>query len=318
MKHYFIVNPCAGKGNKISTLTESIRTACEARGVDYEIYYTKSVGDAEVFIKNVCAENENTENIFRFYACGGDGTLNECVNGVAAYPKHEVAVIPHGTGNDFARNFGGYAPFNDIYAQIDAAPMACDLIKYNERYCINVANIGLDCEVVARTNVIKKNPLVPSKLAYICGLVGEFVKKSGIEFKCKIDGVERENKKYLLAFFANGGFYGGGFHAAPLTELNDGLMDVCFINYVSRITFLGLVGKYKKGTHLTIKNRDKVLEYFKCSKIEIEFNKKERICIDGELEECEKLSIEIVKEKIKFAIPAGAVAAAATAEAVTV
>ena len=95
-------------------------------------------------------------------------------------------------------------------------------------------------------------------------------------------------------------------------------MDVCFINYVSRITFLGLVGKYKKGTHLTIKNRDKVLEYFKCSKIEIEFNKKERICIDGELEECEKLSIEIVKEKIKFAIPAGAVAAAATAEAITV
>jgi YegS/Rv2252/BmrU family lipid kinase len=264
------------------------------------VYYTKSVGDAEHFIKGVCA---NSEDICRFYACGGDGTLNECVNGVIGNDQHEVAVIPIGTGNDFTRNFLSKENFLNIEAQIDSIAAKCDVIKYNDRYCINVANVGLDCEVVARTDKIKKNPMVPSKLAYIFGLIGEFIKKSGIVFSCKIDGVEREKKKYLLALFANGGFYGGGFHSAPLAELSDGLIDVCFINYISRLTFLGLVSKYKKGTFLSAKNIDNILEYIKCSKIEIEFEKKERICIDGELEECDKLTIEVVKEKINFAVP---------------
>ena len=140
--------------------------------------------------------------------------------------------------------------------------------------------------------------------SYIGGLIGEFIKKSGIEFSYTVNGNKKEKKKFLLAFFANGGFYGGGFHAAPLANLKDGLMDVCFINNVSRITFLGLVGKYKKGTHLEIKNRDKIFEYFKCSKIEIEFEGKQRVCIDGEIQEYESLSLEVLRDKINFAVPA--------------
>ena len=70
------------------------------------------------------------------------------------------------------------------------------------------------------------------------------------------------------------------------------------------MTFLGLVGKYKKGTHLQAKNRDEVFEYIKCSKIDIKFDKKERVCIDGELEECDSLSVEIIRDKINFAVPA--------------
>ncbi|MBQ7292440.1 MAG: YegS/Rv2252/BmrU family lipid kinase [Clostridia bacterium] len=303
MKHCFVINAHAGKGNKVDKLTENIHSVCQKRAVDYEIYLTESIGDAEVFIKNVCLDCQNTGEIYRFYACGGDGTVNECVNGLADFDRHELAVIPIGTGNDFVRNFGDKELFFDINAQIDAKAQKCDIIKYNGRYCINVANIGLDCEVVARTDLIKKKPYVPSKMAYVLGLIGEFIKKSGIEFTCTVDGVRREKKKFLLAFFANGGFYGGGFHSAPLAEINDGVMDICFINYVSRITFLGLVGKYKKGTHLSIKNRDKVLEYIKCKKVEIAFEKKERICIDGELEECDSLILEISDKKINLAIP---------------
>jgi len=305
MKHYFVVNPLAGKGNKVEELSASIKKNCEERNADYEIYLTKSVGDAEKFIRNTCRKYENSDVVCRFYACGGDGTVNECLNGIVEFSQHELAVIPIGTGNDFVRNFGESCDFGDINAQLDAIASKCDVIRYNGRYCMNVANIGLDCEVVARTDRIKRNALVPSKMAYILGLVGEFIKKSGIEFACKIDGIERPKKKFLLAFFANGGYYGGGFHAAPLAELKDGLMDVCFINYVSRMTFLGLVGKYKRGTHLSAKNRDEVFEYLKCSQIEIFFDKKERICIDGEIEECDKLTVEIVRDKINFAVPSG-------------
>ena len=304
MKHCFVINAHAGKGNKVDELINNIKSVCDKRAVDYELYLTKSVGDAEIYIKNTCVKNENSDVTCRFYACGGDGTINECVNGIAEYNDHELAVIPIGTGNDFVRNFGSSDSFFDLNAQLDAIVTKCDVIKYNDRYCMNVANIGLDCEVVSRTDRIKKNPLIPSKLAYVFGLVGEFIKKSGIEFSCKVDGEPREKKKFLLAFFANGGFYGGGFHAAPLAELKDGLIDVCFINNVTRMTFLGLVGKYKKGTHLEVKNRDEIFEYIKCSKIEIEFDKQERVCIDGEIQEYKSLSFEIVRDKINFAVPA--------------
>ena len=304
MKHFFVVNPHAGKGNKVAELISSINQVCSERGVDYEVYTTKSVGDAEKFVRGICVKCENSDTVCRFYACGGDGTVNECVNGMIDHSaQHELAVIPIGTGNDFVRNFGGSEIFNDINTQLDAIVTKCDVIKYNNRYCMNVANIGLDCEVVSRTDKIKKNPLVPSKLAYIFGLVGEFIKKSGIEFECTIDGEVREKKRFLLAFFANGGFYGGGFHAAPLAELKDGLMDVCLINYVSRLTFLGLVGSYKKGTHLEAKNRDEVFEYLKCSEINIKFDKVEKVCIDGEIEECEALNIKVIRDKINFAVP---------------
>lgn len=305
MKHFFVINPHAGKGNKVSDLVSSINSVCGERGVDYEVYMTKAVGDAEFFVRNTCCKYENSDTVCRFYACGGDGTVNECVNGIIEHARqNELAVIPIGTGNDFVRNFGEKDCFSDINAQLDAVPSMCDVIKYNDRYCMNVANIGLDCEVVSRTDKIKKKPLVPSKLAYIFGLVGEFIKKSGIEFECTIDGVFREKKRYLLAFFANGGFYGGGFHAAPLAELKDGLMDVCLINYVSRLTFLGLVGKYKKGTHLEVKNRDEIFEYVKCNEIDIKFGKKEKICIDGEIEECNELKIKVLRDKVNFAVPA--------------
>ena len=303
MKHCFVINSHAGKGNKVDKLIENINSICRMRNVDYEIYLTRSVGDAENFIRSVCEKSLNTDDTYRFYACGGDGTVNECANGVAEFDKHELSVIPIGTGNDFVRNFGKNQDFFNIEAQLDAKAMKCDVIKYNGKYCINVANIGLDCEVAVRTDLIKKKPYIPSKLAYIFGLVGEFMKKSGIEFSCTVDGVKRENKRFLLALFANGGFYGGGFNAAPLAELNDGLMDVCFVNYVSRLTFLGLVSKYKKGTHLEVKDRDKTFEYIKCKKVEIEFSKKERICIDGELDECEKLTLEVIDKKINLAVP---------------
>ena len=100
MKHLFIVNPAAGKENAHDT----IRTALDTleTPVDYEIYLTKAPGDAQSFVKNICADNPNS----RFIACGGDGTLSEVLNGAVGFDDAEIGVVPSGTGNDFCRNFG--------------------------------------------------------------------------------------------------------------------------------------------------------------------------------------------------------------------
>ena len=87
---------------------------------------------------------ESSERL-RFYACGGDGTLGEVVNGAAGQVNAEVGLIPIGTGNDFVRNFADAGDFFDIEAQVMGEARAIDLIKCNDRYGINVVNVGFDC-----------------------------------------------------------------------------------------------------------------------------------------------------------------------------
>ncbi|HOA85292.1 MAG TPA: acylglycerol kinase family protein, partial [Bacillota bacterium] len=83
MKHCFLINPAAGKGKLFRSIDGDIRAYCDRQGVDYEIYYTKGIGDAEDYIRRTCGEASGE---LRFYACGGDGTLNEVANRAAGYP----------------------------------------------------------------------------------------------------------------------------------------------------------------------------------------------------------------------------------------
>lgn len=304
MRYYFIVNPYAGKGNKTEKLIETIKEACEKRGLDHVVYLTTAMGDAERYVREVCGQSRENGERVRIFACGGDGTINECFNGAADYEGAALGVIPIGTGNDFVRNFGGSETFRDIEGQLDANVDTVDLIRYNDRYCVNMINIGFDCEAAARTAKLKTNPLVPSKFAYIFGLLGEFIKKSGTAFTCKLDGEEMGDRRLLLSLFANGGFCGGGFYSAPKALLSDGLMDYCFIRNISRFRFLSLVGKYKSGTHLQMKNRDKIFEYGTCREAELSFGQTRRICVDGEIEECDTLRLCIVKDAVRFLVPA--------------
>ena len=315
MKHFFVINPSAGKGNKVETLIERIKTVCDGRGVEYTLHITSEIGDAERYTRKVCEEYKEGSETVRFYACGGDGTVNECVNGAVGFSFAEVAVVPIGTGNDFARNFGGSEPFLDIQALLDAHAEPIDLIKYNNRYCINMINIGYDCAVVERTAKLKTHPLIPSKLAYVFGLVGELVKKTGVTFRCRADGKDLGEHKLLLSLFANGGYCGGGFYSAPRAELCDGLMDLCFIQYISRLRFITLVGKYKKGTHLEMKHSERIFDYYKCREVELTFSAPQQICVDGELETCDSLRMSVEKNAIRFVIPGRTAPEKSTAEA---
>lgn len=304
MRYFFIVNPSAGKGNKTEKLIQTIKDACEKRGLDYVVYLTTEMGDAERYAREVCELSREKDERVRIFACGGDGTINECFNGAADYDGAELGVIPIGTGNDFVRNFGGAEVFLDIEGQLDANVVTLDLIRYNDRYCVNMINIGFDCEVAARTAKLKTSPLVPSNLAYIFGLLGEFIKKSGTAFTCKLDGESLGERRLLLSLFANGGFCGGGFFSAPEASLADGLIDFCFIRNISRFRFLSLVGKYKSGTHLQMKKRDEIFEYGTCREAELSFGQTRRICVDGEIEECDTLRLRIVKDAVRLLVPA--------------
>ena len=302
MKYYFVLNPKAGKGSHSEELEVRIRAACEKRKIPYEIYMTTGVGDATAFVRKICADEANLPA--RFYACGGDGTFGEVVNGAVGTVGASVGVIPVGTGNDFVRNFSPSDAFSDIDAQISGEETRIDLLRRNDFYAVNMINIGFDCEVVKKMSKLKKNPLIPSKLAYIAGVIITLIKKPGVNTSISFDGSDFVNKRYLLTTFANGSFCGGGFHSNPYSSLTDRQVDGLLVNNVSRTKFVSLVGSYKKGTHIVPKNDD-VLKNSKYEKVVLRFPQTQSASIDGELFDFDELSIECVPSAISVILPAG-------------
>ena len=304
MKHYFIVNPEAGKGKYLPSLLTKIRFASEELGIDYKIYNTRTTGDATDYVKSVCEKHPNED--LRFYACGGDGTLYEAVNGAVGYSGAQVGVVPTGTGNDFIRNFTGNENFLNIKNQILGTPKKIDLLKINGRYCINVANIGLDCEVVQKTDELKKNALIPGKFAYYVALFSKFFGKFGKTLKIAIDDGPFTEHNFTLIAIGNGGYYGGGFNSMPKAYIDDGLIDLCMITEATKTDFIKAVADYKKGTHVEKLDKFPFIKYRKCRKIEISTDVATAACVDGEIFPFRHITAEIVPDALNFVIPRGA------------
>ncbi len=305
MKTVFVVNPCAGKGKSINNLIKKIE---EISNEEKEIYITKFVGDATRFVRDYCEKHSAT----RFIACGGDGTLNEVLNGAAGFDEAEIGVIPIGTGNDFCRNFKNEKSFDNLLKQIHGKTVRCDAIRYTTQtpdgeikgYCANMFNIGFDCNVADMTAKVKKNPFIPGSMAYFVSIFAMLVTKKGANLKIEIDGEESYNGKLLLTSIANGSYCGGGVMSNPLASICDGAININIIKNIPRYKFLYLLPFYMKGTHMKIKGIDRIIQCAKCSKIKITpLNGSMRLCIDGEIIDAGKTEFEICPSIFNFVVP---------------
>lgn len=308
MKHVFILNPAAGKGGEVEPLEERIGAECARLGVEHYIHVTDKPGDATEFILRECAEGGRFfGDTCRFYACGGDGTISEVLDGAARVDGAEVGVVPIGTGNDFCRSCTPRELYFDIEAQICGKAVPLDAVKYNGRYSANMINIGFDCEVVKDVARIKRKSWVPGGLAYIMGLIRTLVRKPGASFTLSVDDGEPERCELLLCAIANGPYCGGGFDALPMADLSDGRVNIIKIKNVSRIKFLTLVKHYKDGTLPQSRRADGLREYVSCSHAVFEFDRTQAVCVDGEIREMERLEIDVEPGRFRFSVPRGAV-----------
>lgn len=307
MKHIFVINPAAGKGKKLPAVLSAITYACEELEVDFEIYHTRTVGDGIRFVSETC--KQYPDMMKRFYACGGDGTLFEVLNGAVGHENTEISVIPLGTGNDFTKAFTNPEYFKDIKRQILGKAERIDLMKYNNRYSINVINIGFDCDVVQRVSEIKRSVVVPSKMAYAMGVADLFMKPFGKNFKVLIDDRELVEREFMLCAIANSHYYGDGYHVAPNAYLNDGLMDLCLVDRVSRKDFIRVIPKYKAGQHVDAEDHSlyPFVRYQKCKKIVIESKQSSGLCADGEISPFKSIEITCIPKAIAFSAPKGSV-----------
>ncbi|MBP3923386.1 MAG: YegS/Rv2252/BmrU family lipid kinase [Ruminiclostridium sp.] len=298
MKTYFIVNPASGKKNSLAEITEKLK-GCE---LPYEIYSTKGKGDATEFVKKICSSNPDEP--IRFCACGGDGTLNEVVNGAVHSDNAEVACYPCGSGNDYVKYYGGKDRFMDIKSLMTAPAKAIDLIKVGDRYSINVVNFGFDTEVCVTMEKVKSKPVIGGGNAYTTGVVKALLTAMKTKGNVYADGeLLNEKNRFLLCTVANGKYIGGRFCCAPRSLNDDGLLEVCLAKKISRLTFIKLVGVYEKGKHLDDKRFSDILQYRRCKKVEIKAEKGFAITLDGEVIPGEEFICEIAPKKLKFAVP---------------
>lgn len=303
MRNIFIINPKAGRG-LAPKLIEEINSMKNTHNI--EIYTTKDVLDAKYYTEKVC--RESTEKL-RIYACGGDGTLNEVVNGAYGYHNVEIGCIPMGSGNDFIRNFGEAEIFRNIKSQLDGESIDCDLIKYtsdkNNGYFVNMCNIGFDSNVVEATAYMKRIPFVHGSFAYMLGIISTLIKKKGANLSIVTD---RTNDVYegklLMATVANGMYCGGGIKGVPRAMVDDGLIDLSIIKTCSRMRFIKLFSSYKKGVHLELDEAKDLIIYRKEKHISIKSEKGDlTVCFDGELEKIQEIEFDIIKNAMKFIIP---------------
>ena len=314
MKHVFIMNPLSGKRKSCQRMTDDITSACKELGADYEIYFTKGPMDCKRHARQLCEEAAAEGRKLRIYGCGGDGTVNELINGVYGYDNVEIGVIPMGTGNDYIRNYGDVSSFLDIKAQIGGESRSSDAIHYRaeygdvvtEGYCANMFNIGFDCNVVDMTARVKTWPFVGGSLAYLISVAIILIKKKGADLLIEYDDGTVIDGRILLIAIANGCFCGGGVKGVPESVLDDGLVDVSVVKDVSRLTFITLFPSYAKGTHLSKKkiiDRD-IIRYTKEKALTVTANGESlRLCTDGEITTQKKVRFSIVENAFRFIVP---------------
>lgn len=290
MSNLFIVNPTAGKGYA-NTLVTFIDEECRKSKIDYLIKYTSTPNDGTSIAK------WGAEKGFeRIVAVGGDGTVNDVLNGIAG-TSSALGVIPGGSGNDFIRSINKHKEIkkiinDNIYGKI----LKSDIGICNGKYFINVASSGFDAQVVIETEKAKK--IFSGSLAYIAAVIKTIFMYKGRKANIRIDDfILTENT--LLVAVANGKYYGGGMLPAPRAELDDGYFDVCHIKQVGKAKMLVLFPRFIKGKHENIKE----VSVFKGKKIVIDSNEELPVNLDGETFYSSQISFEILPKGINIIVP---------------
>ena len=300
MKHIFIINPTAGKSDSRQRIYDMADALRQKHGLDVQCILTKRQGHAVELARELCKTGEE----LRFYACGGDGTVNEVANGIVGFENAAMSVIPVGTGNDFLKNFGEMAAqFTDAENLWDGPVFPLDAIDVNGRIALTIACSGLDARVAEDVHKYSESPLLDGKGSYVYALMVNFIFKPIYNhWTITLDDTVMDGD-YALVAVCNGRYYGGGFMPIPEAKMNDGVLNTLVVKRVNHIAFVRMVGGYSKGDYY------KYPDVIRCSTpsvIRIHSEKNDIVtCLDGECITNSDVTIRLADGKVNFFGPTG-------------
>ena len=250
-KHWLVVaNPISGQGRAMHHRHE-IEAVLRRHGLDFDFVISEYPGHAIELAARAVADGCR-----QLLAVGGDGTVNECANGIfrqQAVPTAEVAlgVMPIGTGNDWARGLGmpkDYAEVAALMSEGASQPPDVCVASFGDgttRYFVNVAGLGFDAHVVES---LPDRTLGP--MAYLVGLAKGLLGYDAVSAGLTFSGRRIDTRAFVL-FFAIGRYCGGGMNVAPQAEADDGLFDITLVQELSRWEVLKSLRRLFDGTLLT-------------------------------------------------------------------
>lgn len=188
---------------------------------------------------------------------GGDGTLNEVVNGIGGTDAPPLALVPRGTGRDFARTFGISGRFDDaVRRALGGETRTLDLGRVSyaawsgaqvDGWFANVGGVGISGAIARRAN--EQTKVFGGRLSYLAAILAVFARWQVGEATVTVDGERRSGPMHEV-FVANGAYLGGGLHVTPDAEPDDGLLDVLILGHLSKRDLAVSLPKAYLGRHL--------------------------------------------------------------------
>ncbi|MDE5898587.1 MAG: hypothetical protein K2H09_04915, partial [Treponemataceae bacterium] len=239
--HYFIVNKTGGSG-KAGRTWERVRRILERLGAEYELHESTGAGSARAIAEGLLARNAG---VVRIVVVGGDGTINEVLNGVSDFSRVRLGVIPTGSGNDFARGAGiprhfyntpralGMILASDGSSAVDVGRLSIvEGGAAGTSFLFGIsAGLGLDALVCKKTASSRLkfvlNRLHLGGLTYLLLTVQSLFSMTFTRARVMLDGVEQDFGRLIFLAAMNMRAEGGGVKMAPDARADDGRLSVC-------------------------------------------------------------------------------------------
>ncbi|MEO7934226.1 MAG: diacylglycerol kinase family protein [Chthoniobacterales bacterium] len=281
-----IMNPAA-KGEKAARFVERIGQL--AAGA--EIRLTTAVGDAEKIAREAAQSGYKT-----VVAAGGDGTINEVVNGIGE-SRVNLGILPVGTMNVLAAELG--LPVKDLAACwsviTDGHVQRIDLAKANDRYFVQLAGVGLDAQVVRETDLQFRKHFGP--LSYVVSLAQIAAR---IPPKLEIHTPDGATRNGCFVLIGNGRYYGGPFHVFSDAAIDDGLLDVLIFHDLG---YLDIV-RYTQSLLFGGLSKLSDVDYFQTPSLRVTSEEEVPVELDGEVDFDVPVEFSIAKTKLGVCAPA--------------
>lgn len=288
---HFIYNPIAGKG-KSRRCREELEKLLRSRGAPYRFHETHARGEALEIVRQLTGSGDETDIV----AMGGDGTLNEVLNGIVDPARARLGIIPCGSGNDFAAVARiPQAPEAALGLILDGQARYTDFMTCSGVRGINAIGAGIDVDILRRYNRMK---LLKGSAAYLASLIITVLAFKFYRFSEYIDGKAVPHSA-LIACAGNGQCFGGGIYICPEARIDDGLLDIVIVDNLKKRDIPGAFVQLMKKRVLDLKytrfRRDAALKITSDAPMPIQ--------IDGEIHEDLPFDVRVVHNALRVYRP---------------
>ena len=291
-----IVNPTAG-GGRAARLVPWLEERL-AGGRSGRVEVTRAPGDAERQ-----AARAGSEGFDRVVAVGGDGTVQEVVNGLLDGGRHVgIGIVPVGNGNDLARSLGLPRASAEAWSvAVGASERLIDVLQATgsadrSRWFASAGGLGFDAQVAAA--MATRSGWQRGSIGYLVTTLVELQRFSNCRVLLTLDGVTSEQHVLFVAI-ANGAYYGGGMRIAPDARTDDGQLDVCIVGDITRMTALRQLPNLYRGTHV----KHPQVAVARVTSVAIEGDPGTLVHLDGEPFGGLPLRVEMAPSRLLVAMP---------------